>query len=634
LVNVDSLQGQQLGNHVIRRLRGRGGMGAVYEAEHVVIGSRAAIKVLHPEVSQDASMVQRFFNEAKASAAIGHPGVVKIFDVGFTADRRAYIVMELLAGEAMRTRMRRLGRMRMEHAAALIAQAASAIQAAHERGIIHRDLKPENLFITPAPDVGFNMERVVVLDFGVAKLTGTLAGEAATQTGAVLGTPLYMAPEQWKDATRVDARSDVYALGCVLYELLGGRPPFTVLSLGELATAHLYDTPTSIAELRPGLPAALVELLARCLAKEPDERPAAARDLAQALEALAGRPATAVDALPGEATEPMPIVARAANLVPPGSLAAPTPAAEITPLVGPVPTRRSLTWLAAVALFTVIAAVAVVVILRPAPPPPPAAAPRVVASPAPREPSPSRPASWVRIVPPAVPVTLGIDSDAAGDDVLGFRPARHIMSPSVAYDLQRTEVTWAAFEVWARAHAVDLATLVPPAVDPGAAVRAHWPATGIPWALAHDYCRDLGGSLPTEEQWEYAARGPRLRPHPWGDRPIDPARTRAWAGTPSAVGTSDQDITPEGIVDLAGNAQEWTIDLYREDRPGLDERWVREGGRTYRPVRGLPLGEPEPGVLPRSSASFRQALCAGGDCPKSTARVLRGVGFRCVKPAS
>jgi len=172
-------------------------------------------------------------------------------------------------------------------------------------------------------------------------------------------------------------------------------------------------------------------------------------------------------------------------------------------------------------------------------------------------------------------------------------------------------------------------------------VSMKYPATGVPWQTAQAYCKSLHGSLPTEEQWEFAARGTELRPNPWGSQPLDLARTAAFAGDKittnvlKPVAQSDQDQTPGDdtvqINDLAGNALEWTLDLYREDRPGQDEHWVEEGGLTFRAVRGVPIAMAAPKKLPSQSATYRQSLCATGPCPADTMKILQFVGFRCVK---
>jgi len=188
-------------------------MGSVWLAEHVALGRRAALKMLHPEFSNQPDIVSRFFNEARAATAIRDPGIVQVFDFGQHIDGRAYIVMELLEGEPLDRRLKREGALSIGDGLRLMRQVASTIGAAHTHGILHRDLKPENIYIVRDPEV-LGGERAKVLDFGIAKLVGDQTG-VKTHTSAVMGTPAFMSPEQCRGAGQVDQRSDIYSLGCV-----------------------------------------------------------------------------------------------------------------------------------------------------------------------------------------------------------------------------------------------------------------------------------------------------------------------------------------------------------------------------------------------------------------------------------
>jgi eukaryotic-like serine/threonine-protein kinase len=217
--------GQNFGNYRVTRLIGEGGMGVVYVAEHASIGRRAAVKVLRPGLTEDVEITKRFFNEARAANAIRHPGIVEVFDSGTLPSGVAYLVMELLEGESLAARLRRLGRLELTEARAIGVQTASALGAAHAAGIVHRDLKPDNLFLVrDYRDV--SGENVKVLDFGIAKLgIGTSRSVSVkTRTGSVTGTPAYMSPEQCRGTKEVDHRTDIYALGVILYEMVAGRP--------------------------------------------------------------------------------------------------------------------------------------------------------------------------------------------------------------------------------------------------------------------------------------------------------------------------------------------------------------------------------------------------------------------------
>ena len=263
-------------------------MGSVWLAEHTMLGRRAAIKVLHPEFSNRAEIVTRFFNEARAATAIADPGIVQIFDFGQHTDGSAYIVMELLDGEPLDRRLARQGALGSADALRIMRQVASTLGAAHACGIVHRDLKPENVFMVRDPEV-VGGERAKILDFGIAKLMSAHTG-VKTQTQMVMGTPAYMSPEQCRGAGRVDQRSDVYALGCMLFALLVGRPPFDAEGAGDIIAMHLRESPPAPSSLRQGISTEVDHLVLRCLAKDPAQRFAHGVELASALDGLLRSP--------------------------------------------------------------------------------------------------------------------------------------------------------------------------------------------------------------------------------------------------------------------------------------------------------------------------------------------------------
>jgi len=262
-----------------------GGMGTVYRAEHTLIGRVAAIKVLHPEMTTSREIVTRFFNEAKATSGIKHPGIVEVFDFGYMQSGHAYLVMEFLEGETLSQRMRARGIVSEGEAAMLMRGVCSALAAAHAKGVVHRDLKPDNIFIVPEPDSPIG-ERTKILDFGIAKLTEVGEGNQHTKAGAVMGTPTYMSPEQCRGTGEVDHRADLYSIGCMLYELVIGRPPFNQTGAGELLGAHLFvepEPPSRHGRITPELEA----LIMRLLDKKPDRRVQTATELAQLLIGVA-----------------------------------------------------------------------------------------------------------------------------------------------------------------------------------------------------------------------------------------------------------------------------------------------------------------------------------------------------------
>jgi tRNA A-37 threonylcarbamoyl transferase component Bud32 len=280
----DDLAGSVVGSYRITDRLGQGGMGAVFRARHELIGKPAAIKVLRSELCRSAEIVDRLFKEARAASAIHHPGIVEVFDFGYHADGRAYLVMELLDGEPLAARLARTGC--DPHTAAVIARGiASVLAAAHAQGIVHRDLKPDNVFLVPDPDVPGG-ERPKILDFGIAKLADDGGRRTArTQTGALIGTPSYMAPEQARAAGAIDHRADLYSLGCVLYELLTGAPPFVAEGAGEVIAMHLFTEPEPPSARRPGIAPALDAITLRLLAKEPEARYQHAGEVVDALTA-------------------------------------------------------------------------------------------------------------------------------------------------------------------------------------------------------------------------------------------------------------------------------------------------------------------------------------------------------------
>jgi eukaryotic-like serine/threonine-protein kinase len=284
--------GRTLGSYSIVEKIGAGGMGEVYLAKHRRIERKAAIKLLLPALSRDADIVNRFFNEARATSLITHPGIVQIFDCDVFEDR-AYIVMEYLEGANLNAALIRNGPFEIPMAIWVSGQIASALSAAHGKGIIHRDLKPENIYLAQDPLRG-GATVVKILDFGIAKLSDRSGPTSHTRTGSILGTPIYMSPEQCRGISNIDHRTDIYALGGILFEMLTGRPPFVKEAPGDLLIAHVSEAPPSPSSFQPAIPPELDRLVLRMLAKAPDDRPptmeAVSRELAP-FQAAASTPA-------------------------------------------------------------------------------------------------------------------------------------------------------------------------------------------------------------------------------------------------------------------------------------------------------------------------------------------------------
>ncbi len=279
--------GETLGSYEIVEQIGVGGMGAVFLGRHKLIDRKVAIKVLLAEYSNREEAVSRFFNEAKATASLRHPSLVDVIDFGYAKDGSAFLVMEYLEGENLGTRLRKVGKLAIPQTLEFSRQIVMGIGVAHAAGIVHRDLKPDNVFLVPSP-VDPTLELVKVLDFGIAKITGKMAGGMQkTQTGMMLGTPLYMAPEQCRGAGYVDARSDTYAFGCILFAMLTGRPPFVYEFPGELIAAHLHEAPPRVKSLRAETPQSLDDLVDKLLAKDPEKRPQTMAAITKALGKIA-----------------------------------------------------------------------------------------------------------------------------------------------------------------------------------------------------------------------------------------------------------------------------------------------------------------------------------------------------------
>ena len=558
--------GEIIGNFEIVARAGRGGMGEVFVAEQVAIKTRVAVKVLHAHVSASTAHVQRFFNEARAVARIQHAGIVKIFDDGFHTNQRAYLIMEYLEGETLAARLKRR-RIAPRDAAELARQIASILDATHHAGIIHRDLKPGNVFLVRDRGLASG-ERVKLLDFGIAKLSDTLA--TSPTTAGAIGTPAYMAPEQWSDSSTVDWRADAYSLGCMIYEMAAGRPPFASRSVAEACAMHLHAPPQPIRTHAASTPAELDALALRLLSKDPAQRASSIAELEQqlaALVALAPPPGDEPEPEPaGEppppATEPAPesLDEAPAELIarPPGGSTA-TVGSATTAWAGANSRRRITAALAGAALLAIGALVAWR--LGGVGPRPPSAR-----RPVPDAGKPDRDAATV---PPAPPFAAWLEAE---NRFVAWHGAR-----------------WLAHQVTRREYRRFLESL--PVAD---ALRLQpvtgWsdrdPAHPVAWVTferAAAFCQAIGAHLPSSEQWLAASNG-------------------AWAIDPDGSGP--------------GPLQEWTSTI----RDGLV---VVCGGhdRMSPAERAIAASEP---LLKSSEAQ-------AGPNPAPHIVASETIGFRCVR---
>jgi eukaryotic-like serine/threonine-protein kinase len=632
--------GSRVGEYQVTGRLGEGGFGIVYSGVHPEIGKKVAIKVLNEQASAIPEIVQRFKQEARVVNEIEHPNIIDIFAFGVLPDGRSYFVMELLEGRSMQELLRDSGgRLRLAELLPILRAVAEAVEAAHTRGVVHRDLKPDNIFIVSR--AGGRTE-VKVRDFGIAKLADSSL--VTTRTGTPMGTPLYMSPEQCFGRA-VDHRTDIYAFGVLAFHAITGRYPIEATSLVEIVAKHFTGERHRPSEF--GAPGELDAPILRCLASEPDQR---YPTLAAAFEALVA--VAVVEPPPTLALMPRPSAPREKL---PAPVASPQPATTLRAATGeagvPAPTppptepvsRRAWAW-KLVTLVVLGGGIAAAVLAaggdaseRLEKEGPPAASmhpPPPAADATPADPFPQARNGWV-LISEGSELLLGVPADVS-EEVSGFRPQANIRAPEEPFYIQQHEVTWEEVEAslpfsrWLEANPAEKVVRPPDATD-------RHPAVGFTWTAARAYCAEFAtGNLPTEEQWEMAARGPALSPYPWGASAIDQAATRIYRGAsaaPGAVKTAAQDRTsddPEtSLYDLLGNAREWTRDPYRDDLTGAVEPWVTRNGVRYA-IRGLPLDSDPPALLPVHGLAYRSAVCGTGDCVAKTAEERRTVGFRCV----
>ena len=276
------------GKYRLVRLLGAGGMGEVYEAQHELIGRRFAIKFLHPQLASNSEVVARLQREAQAAGGLENENIAAVVDAGTADDGAPYLVMEYLDGEDLAHLLMRGGALPLSRAMFIMIQACRGLAAAHSRGIVHRDLKPENLYICRRNDAS---DLVKVLDFGIAKLH-TGRSTSLTQTGTTMGTPYYMSLEQARGAKDVDHRTDIYALGVILYEMLGGAKPHPGESYNAILYHVLTQEPAPLDSMRPDLPPGVSAIIQKAMAREPGDRYASVAEFMEALIPFSGRSVT------------------------------------------------------------------------------------------------------------------------------------------------------------------------------------------------------------------------------------------------------------------------------------------------------------------------------------------------------
>jgi serine/threonine-protein kinase len=451
--------GAQIGEYVLTEKIGEGGMGVVWGGVHPVIGKRVAIKLLNPGLSQDATIVQRFLQEARAVNQIGHRNIVDIFAFGQLPSGRHYFVMEYLKGDSLKTRLGQEPPLSQADACTVLAEVADALAAAHAQEIVHRDLKPDNIFLCESDGPPL----VKLLDFGIAKLLRRADdGLGQTRTGSPIGTPYYMSPEQCRSKP-VDGRTDLYAMGVIMFEIFTGRLPFSGASYIDTVNAHISSTPPLPSDFAP-LPVVLESMILRCLEKDADHRPQHADELRTFLRDLASTI--------GDAALPAPVRSAALSATSPAHGSASQPRSTVassprgmTPRPGvaaPSPKGRVVAGALALA---VVAAVGVTLSMRH------------------REQAPA-------VAPPAT-IALDIKSDPAGATLFVDGRARPEPTPTVVHVARAAEVAVRLEKAGYRPHdeilridggAGERALSIRLMPLPGM-LRAHATVDGVAWKL-------------------------------------------------------------------------------------------------------------------------------------------------------
>src|SRR5712691_2733337 len=280
------------GQYQIEAMLGKGGMGAVYRARLILLGDRVAIKILPPEMRNNAEWLRRFRREGQAARRFRHPNAVTVYDLRTASDGMIYMVMEYVEGRTLDAELKARGRFTAAEALEILEPIMSVLNAAHAMGVVHRDLKPENIMIGKMTTGG--EPTVKLLDLGIAKLREVAGADgggntALTMAGQMLGTPYYMSPEQWGELPRdgnseIDGRADIYSLGLVFYEMVAGRRPYSAFTLLELRKEHVSVTPRNLSELDLDVPQAFSDVIARTMAKDRGDRPDTMGELAAELK--------------------------------------------------------------------------------------------------------------------------------------------------------------------------------------------------------------------------------------------------------------------------------------------------------------------------------------------------------------
>ncbi len=619
--------GQVLGNrYEIKECIGSGGMGAIYTARRIHIGDTVAVKVLRPEVVHDSQSRERFQREARAAAKLHHPNAVVVHDFGQDPDGTTYIVMEYLEGRSLRDVMAEEKTIALPQAVSIMKQACAAIEAAHRLGIIHRDIKPDNIIILDSHD---DTPHVKILDFGIAKLldrtndTGEI-DPTLTQVGTVIGTPNYMSPEQCQGES-LDARSDVYSLGVVLYEMLTGVQPFTAKNSTGVVIKHVTEKPRRLVSLNPYVPAEVERVVLKALEKKPEARQQSALDLAREFEAAVNQPSQPKSFAP---------VAQIVETKVDTKVVAPVPQASKS-------SRVPLFAVVGIALVLLLAGAAGWYFLfgKPSAKPQPSAKDVLTQLPPQKvepEPTPAASAS-PSTTPPGMVLINGGDFKMGRDDGADMDQPSHNASVKQFF-LDKTEVTNQAYKKFLD----ETKYPSPPSwKDSFPTGLEDHPVTDVTWEDANAYASWAGKRLPTEEEWEFAARGTDERLYPWGETYTpgvaninDLSSLDSTEVKTKPVGLYTEGASIFGLLDMSGNVWEWTSSTLKPYPGGKltpDAESFLSAKVNLKVIRGGAwMSEPK-----QATVTYRRGWPAGRkDWPEGidAKRIdYSAIGFRCAK---